>query len=43
MVAVVLVVLERCDSEYAEMEPWGELMRPAREYDESVNVKERAE
>ena len=36
VVAVVLVVFERCDSEYAEMEPCGELMRPAR--DESVPV-----
>jgi hypothetical protein len=41
VVAVVLVVFERCDSEYAETEPCGELMRPAREYDESVPVKER--
>jgi len=41
VVAVVFVVFERCDSEYAETEPCGELMRPAREYDESVPVKER--
>ena len=41
VVAVVLVVFERCDSEYAETEPCGELMRPAREYEPSVPVKER--